>query len=60
MLRIDEALTLRKQDVNIMAGHVTLRKEIVKTRKGRTVPITKRTAKLMQELINETEDFDSD
>lgn len=60
MFRIDEALTLRKQDVNIQAGQVILRKEIVKTRKGRTVPITKRTAKLIQELITETEEFDSD
>lgn len=60
MLRIDEALTLRKQYVNIKAGQVKLRKEIVKTRKGRTVPITKRTAKLIQELISETEEFDSD
>jgi len=60
MLRVDEALTLRKEDVDLNACYATLRREITKSRKPRVVPITKRTAKLMQELIRETTEFDSE
>ncbi len=60
MLRIDEALTLRKGDVDFKTGAVTIRKEIAKSRKPRIVPITKRTQKLLQELLRETQEFDSD
>ena len=60
MLRIDEALTLRKNDLDFNIGAVTIRKEIAKTRKPRIVPITKRTIKLIQELLRETEEFDSE
>ncbi|KAA8750203.1 tyrosine-type recombinase/integrase [Paenibacillus sp. UASWS1643] len=60
MLRVDEALTLRKEDVDLSACYATLRREITKSRKPRVVPITKRTAKLMQELIRETTEFDSE
>lgn len=60
MVRIDEALTLRKSDVDLTAGFATLRREITKSRRARMVPITKRTAKLMQELIRETAEFGSE
>lgn len=60
MLRIEEALTIRKKDIDFSSGSISLRKEIVKTRKARIVPITKSTAKLLQELIRETEEFDSE
>lgn len=60
MFRIDEALTLRKQDVDLEAGVVNLRREITKTRKPRVVPITKRTARLIRELIRETAEFGND
>ncbi|WP_145412402.1 tyrosine-type recombinase/integrase [Paenibacillus xylanexedens] len=60
MLRVDEALTLRKDDVDTIACYATLRREITKSRKPRVVPITKRTAKLIQELIRETTEFDSE
>lgn len=60
MLRVDEALTLRKDDVDLSACYATLRREITKSRKPRVVPITKRTAKLLQELIRETTEFDSE
>lgn len=60
MLRIEEALTLRKKDVNISSGCVSLRAEIVKTRKPRIVPITKRTEKLLAELLRETQEFESE
>jgi integrase/recombinase XerD len=60
MLRINEAMTLRKEDVDPQACSVFLRRENVKTRKGRTVPLTKRTIKLICELIRETEEFNSE
>lgn len=60
MLRVDEALTLRKGDVDLSACYASLRREITKTRKPRIVPITKRTAKLLAELIRETTEFDSE
>ncbi|WP_339260146.1 tyrosine-type recombinase/integrase [Paenibacillus sp. FSL R5-0713] len=60
MLRVDEALTLRKTDVDFTACCATLRREVTKTRKPRIVPITKRTAKLMQELIRESTEFGSE
>lgn len=60
MLRIDEALTLRREDVDLLSCCVFLRRDITKTRKPRIVPVTKRTAKLLQELMLETEEFDSE
>lgn len=60
MLRVDEALTLRKEDVDLSACYASLRREITKSRKPRIVPITKRTAKLIAELIRETTEFDSE
>lgn len=60
MFRIDEALTLMKSDIDMQSGVVTLRKEIVKTRKSRMVPLTKQTIKLIRELNAETEDFGSE
>lgn len=60
MLRINEAMTLRRDDVDMQACTLTLRREVVKTRKSRTVPLTKRTIKLIRELNRETEEFNSE
>lgn len=60
MMRVDEALRLRKVDVDFKACYLTLRREVTKTRKPRIVPITKRTTKLIQELIREATEFDSE
>ncbi|MBY0201776.1 integrase [Paenibacillus intestini] len=60
MLRVDETLTLRMTDVDFIACCATLQREVTKTRKPRIVPITKRTAKLMQELIRESTEFVSE
>ncbi|GIP21041.1 tyrosine-type recombinase/integrase [Paenibacillus sp. J22TS3] len=51
---------MRKEDLDLSACYASLRREITKTRKPRIVPITKRTAKLIQELIRETTEFDSE
>lgn len=59
MLRIGETLKLEKTDVDLSACSILLRREVTKSRKSRIVPITKRTTKLIQELIRETDEFDS-
>jgi len=58
--RVNEALTIRKQDIDFASGMVTVRAEVAKSRKSRFVPLKKNTMKLLAELIKETEDFDSE
>lgn len=60
MLRINEAMTLRKEDVDMQSGALILRREVVKTRKARVVPLTKRTIRLIRDLNKETEEFGSE
>ena len=59
-LRINEALSLRKSDVDFELGMVTIRAEESKNRKSRMVPLKRQTVKLIQELIKENSDFDTD
>ncbi|MBU8597300.1 tyrosine-type recombinase/integrase [Alkalihalobacillus clausii] len=60
MLRVSEATKLEKRDVDFRAGILTVRAEIAKNRKERIIPLSKKTLKLMRELIEENEeDFDS-
>lgn len=42
MLRVSEAVTLRKADLNIEAGLIIIRASVAKNRKARTVPVSKR------------------
>jgi len=56
--RINEVLSLKKQDVDFIAQTVTFTN--TKSGKIRMVPITKKTVKLIEELIQENEDFDSE
>jgi site-specific recombinase XerD len=58
-LWINEFLKLRKQDVDFVQMTLTVPKEMAKTRKTRTVPISCPVAKLHAELIAENEDFGS-
>ncbi|WP_239613895.1 tyrosine-type recombinase/integrase [Cohnella mopanensis] len=60
MGRISEVIALKESDIDFKAGTVYFREEIVKTRVGRRVPITKRTSRLLKELINENKEFDTD
>jgi integrase/recombinase XerD len=46
--------------VDLQAGVLILRRETVKTRKARVVPLTKQTVKLIRELNKETEEFSSE
>lgn len=56
-LRISELLSLTKDDVDFEQLTLTVPWERAKTRKTRTVPISKKVAKILAELIRENEDF---
>lgn len=58
--RINEALSLRRTDIDFDQCMVTMRAEETKTRRSRTIPLQKRTIALLEELIKENEDFDSE
>lgn len=60
MARINEVLTLTKESVDITRGYIYLNEKITKSRRGRTVPIQKRTARLLDELIRDCSEFDTD
>jgi integrase/recombinase XerD len=56
--RINEVLSIRKQDIDFEKHAITFQN--TKNGKIRIVPITKKTVKILQELIEETEDFNSE
>ncbi|QSO54185.1 tyrosine-type recombinase/integrase [Alicyclobacillus curvatus] len=56
-LRISELFSLKVSDVDFQQLTLTVPWEKAKTRKSRTVPITKQSAKLLAELLRENEDF---
>lgn len=56
--RINEVLSLRKSEVDYDKQAITFQR--TKNGKIRIVPITKKTVKLIEELNDETEDFNSD
>lgn len=58
--RIGEVLTLKRSNVDFKTRMLSLDENIVKTRQGRHVPITARTAKMLAELLRETEEFESE
>ncbi|MED0665299.1 tyrosine-type recombinase/integrase [Bacillus badius] len=56
--RINEVLTIRKEDIDFDRHAITFQN--TKSGKVRIVPITKKTVKLLEELVEETEDFKSE
>ncbi|WAH37025.1 tyrosine-type recombinase/integrase [Alicyclobacillus dauci] len=52
-LRISEALTLTHEDVDLSRLVLTVTAKKAKTRKGRQVPISKKTGKMLSRLISE-------
>ncbi|AUM66434.1 tyrosine-type recombinase/integrase [Brevibacillus sp. 7WMA2] len=58
--RINEVLSLRKMDIDFVIGMITVRAEESKNRKSRSVPINRHTLRLIQDVIKENEDFDTD
>lgn len=58
--RIKEALSLKVSDIHFDLGMITVRAEVAKNRRSRSIPLKKTTLKLLKELIQENEDFDSE
>ncbi len=58
MMRINEACQLTRDDVDFNDCSVHIRADNVKTRKSRRVPIQRRTARLMKELVAEVSVFE--
>ncbi|GAC44067.1 integrase [Paenibacillus popilliae ATCC 14706] len=59
-MRISEALSIKKSDIDFNAGKITLRASTTKGRKMRVIPLQKETVRMLRDLIKENEDFDSD
>ncbi|WNF35696.1 tyrosine-type recombinase/integrase [Bacillaceae bacterium IKA-2] len=59
-LRINEALSLKASDIDAESGVITIRSETSKSRRTRIIPIQKSTVKLLTELIDENEEFETD
>lgn len=59
-MRINEALTLRKTDINFENNSITIRGEVSKNHKARILPMQNSTARLLKELLKEIEEFYSD
>ncbi|WP_418039225.1 tyrosine-type recombinase/integrase [Paenibacillus xylanilyticus] len=58
--RIGEILSIKETDVDFKLGMIYFDEKTVKTRRGRAVPVSKRTLRLIKELIRENEDFNSE
>ncbi|WP_026561104.1 tyrosine-type recombinase/integrase [Bacillus sp. J37] len=59
-LRVSEAVTLIRTDLDLDSNVITIRGSNAKNRKARYIPIQKKTASLLRELMKETEEFDAD
>jgi integrase/recombinase XerD len=60
MCRVGELLAVKRDNVDLNGGAIYLEGSTVKTRQGRTVPLSYRTSKLLAEYMQETSDFDSE
>jgi integrase/recombinase XerD len=60
MCRVGELFAVTRDNVDLNGGSIYLQGTTVKTRQGRTVPLSYRTTKLLSEYMQETEEFNSD
>lgn len=60
MLRVSELVDIKRENVDLKTMSVRLEAEDTKTRVGRIVPISPRTAKMIAEYMDETADFESE
>jgi integrase/recombinase XerD len=60
MVRISELLAIKRCNVNLKEGTIKLEAHETKTRRARTVPISSKTCKLLDEYLTETEEFGHD
>lgn len=58
--RANEILSLKESSIDFKLGMVYFDAEVVKTRRGRSVPLSDRTLRLLRELIKENSNFDSE
>ncbi|MCG7386855.1 tyrosine-type recombinase/integrase [Paenibacillus sp. ACRRY] len=58
--RIGEVLSIKNTDVDFKLGMIYFDESTVKTRRGRTVPVSRRTLRLIKELMSENADFDNE
>jgi integrase/recombinase XerD len=60
MVRVCELVDMKRQNIDFKTMSIRLEAADTKTRVGRTVPISARTAKLLREYLHETEEFGND
>ncbi|RED32405.1 tyrosine-type recombinase/integrase [Paenibacillus sp. VMFN-D1] len=58
--RINEVLSLKREDVDFKHDSIRVDETVAKSRKARIVPLQRRTMRLIQELIKECEEFESE
>lgn len=51
-IRVSEALNLKKEDIDLSIGLIGIKPEIAKTRVFRQIPISKKTCKIMSDLMD--------
>ncbi|MDQ1146609.1 integrase/recombinase XerD [Bacillus sp. SORGH_AS 510] len=60
MVRVCELVDMKRQNIDLKTMSIRLEAADTKTRVGRVVPISPRTAKLLSEYLRETEEFGND
>lgn len=59
MARVGELFAVTRDNVDLNGGSVYLEGSTVKTRQGRTLPLSYKTTKLLAEYMQETADFNT-
>lgn len=57
MVRISELLAIKRHNINLKEGTIKLEAHETKTRRARGVPISSKTSKLLNDYLEEVEDF---
>ncbi|MBU8768764.1 tyrosine-type recombinase/integrase [Cytobacillus oceanisediminis] len=60
LVRCAELINIKRTNIDLKAGFITLESLNTKTKKGRTVPISTKTIKLLKEYIQITEEYKTD
>ncbi|WP_418041060.1 tyrosine-type recombinase/integrase [Paenibacillus xylanilyticus] len=60
MARINEVLNARRDDVDLVKGFLHISETTAKSRRGRAVPIQRRTVQLLKDLMKECDEFDTE
>lgn len=60
LVRCSELVGIQRKNIDLKSGFITLESEKTKTKKGRIVPISIKTTKLLKEYIALTEGYESD